>query len=91
MSYMALSMLMVMYIAHYRPFQEDKSNSKELLNEVCGFFVIYFLMWLSVFPPMDVSEINTIKNIGWGYIGAVSFNIVLNFLILGWSGVANFQ
>jgi len=34
-----VSTCMIAYIAHFRPYKQDKSNSKEIYNEVCGFFV----------------------------------------------------
>ena len=52
---MYLSMIMVMYVAHFMPYSSATTNKWEIFNEVTGFIVQYLLMWLSVFPDIDVS------------------------------------
>ena len=79
-----LSMAMIIYVAHYRPYKKPTANNWEIFNEVCGFFVIYFLKWLAVLPPFDVSELGIIETIGWCYIFAVSFNIFVNIVFFGY-------
>jgi len=77
-------MTMIIYVAHYRPYKKPTANNWEIFNEVCGFFVIYFLKWLAVLPPFDVSELDIIETIGWCYIFAVSFNIFVNIVFFGY-------
>jgi len=52
---MYLSMAMLMYVAHFRPYRISISNNWEIFNEVSGILVQYFMMWLAIFPPIDVS------------------------------------
>ena len=77
-------MAMIMYVAHFRPYKNAKANNREIFNEVCGFFVVYFLKWLAVLPSFDVSEVGIIENIGWCYISAVSFNICVNVVLFAY-------
>jgi len=52
---MYLSMIMLMYVAHFRPYRISISNNWEIFNEVSGILVQYFMMWLAIFLPIDVS------------------------------------
>jgi len=80
---------MVAYVAHFRPYKEENMNINELFNESCGFIVIYILKWLAVFPTIDVSEVSVIEKVGWCYIAAVSMNILVNFIIVGYKTLLN--
>jgi len=80
---MVLSMTMLMYVAHFRPYLIAISNNWEIFNEVSGLIVQYFLMWLAIFPPIDVSQVSILTKIGWMYIFSVAFNIAVNFLYIG--------
>lgn len=84
-----LSIAMVIYIAHFRPYIGKSMNHSEIFNEVCNFLVIYFLMWMTVLPKIDVSEISILETAGWCYITVVSFNIVVNFVKVGYSALKN--
>ena len=80
---MYLSMVMLMYVAHFRPYRISISNNWEIFNEVSGFVVQYFLMWLAIFPPIDVSQVSLLTKIGYFYIVSVSSNLAINFLYVG--------
>jgi len=85
----SLSTIMVVYVAHFRPYKEESMNKNELFNEICGFIVIYILKWLAVFPAIDVSEVSVVEKVGWCYIAAVSLNIVVNFVLVGYKTFLN--
>jgi len=80
---MYLSMVMLMYVAHFRPYRISSANDWEIFNEVSGIMVQYFLMWLAIFPPIDVSQVSILSKVGFMYIFAVSSNLTVNFLYVG--------
>ena len=80
---MVLSMTMLMYVAHVRPYSISIKNNSEIYNEVSGFIIQYFLMWLAIFPPIDVSQVSILTKIGWIYIASVASNLAVNFLYVG--------
>ena len=74
---------MLMYVAHVRPYRISSANNWEIFNEVTGFVVQYFLMWLAIFPPIDVSQVSILTKIGFMYIISVASNLAVNFLYIG--------
>ena len=82
---MFLTFAYAIYIAHFRPYKDADSNKWALFNEFCGLLVRYFLFWLATFPDIDIEELDILKDIGWLYIGAVSLNIIVNFLKIGYN------
>ena len=78
-----LSMAMLMYVAHFRPYRISITNNWEIFNEVSGFIIQYFLMWLAIFPDIDVSQVSIRTKIGWFYISSVGSNLGVNFLYIG--------
>ena len=78
-----LSMAMIMYVAHFRPYRISITNNWEIFNEVSGFIIQYFLMWQAIFPDIDVSQVSVRTKIGWFYISSVGSNLGVNFLYLG--------
>lgn len=80
----ALTLVYIVYLAHYKPCEELGQNNNEIFNDCCTMLVSYFLMWLSIFPDYTEEEKDTVNNISWLYVCTTSFNVVVNLLKLSY-------
>ena len=69
-----LTLSMLIYMLHVRPFEDNSLNRQELFNEILVLLANYILYLNTEF----VDDLGTIYAIGWTTIGIILFNLVVN-------------
>ena len=68
------SILSLIYVAYFRPFESNFDNNKEIFNEICILIVSYSLF---IFTDFSM-EIDLKNNFGYILISIVIVNILVN-------------
>jgi len=73
-----VTMLVICYILVTRPFEEALLNKMEFFNELSVLIASYIILLFSPF----LDDYNLIYKMGWLMIGIVSFNLIVNMLVI---------
>ena len=71
-------MVNLCYLVVQRPFDDEKVNNLEIMNEVTNFFLIYHVF---LFSGLVVESVERYA-IGWSFIAFVGGNILVHFSLL---------
>ena len=75
----AHSIMIIIYIASVKPFENPLLNRLEIFNEVCIISATYHLF----FFPEYTDDPEFQYQLGWSIIGVTTLNIAVNMVIMG--------
>eukprot|EP00347_Sterkiella_histriomuscorum_P007594 403348320 len=71
-----LSMFVIMYLIHVRPFKQQFTNKLEIFNEICIMLINYHMLYF--LEPNGYSDSDILNSIGFTAIGVTAFSFIAN-------------
>eukprot|EP00347_Sterkiella_histriomuscorum_P018221 403346330 len=71
-----LSMFVIMYLIHVRPFKQQFQNKLEIFNEICIMLINYHMLYF--LEPNGYSDSDILYSIGFTAIGVTAFSFIAN-------------
>ena len=73
-----VGMVNLCYLVVQRPFDDEKVNNLEIMNEATNFILLYHVILFSGMVP----DSKTRYMLGWSFIGLTSANVLVHFALL---------
>eukprot|EP00347_Sterkiella_histriomuscorum_P000144 403377002 len=71
-----LSLFVIAYLIHVRPFKQSFTNKLEIFNEICIMLINYHMLYF--LEPNGYSDSDILNSIGYTAIGVTAFSLIAN-------------